>query len=181
MNTVRHVVSSAAAGVAVGAAAGSPEMGTALFLAGWAIDLDYAFDYVRRWGLREGLRRMARLGVGGRNRPDTAYLLFHGYEVSALLWALAALFPASAWLWGVAMGHLFHLLLDQVTNLKGWPPTYFLTYRAFHGFAHDAIFPDRILRNRPPLSAYPLRRPVPREVAADYVSERTPPPSSSGN
>ncbi len=181
MNAVGHIVSSAAAGVAVGAAAGSPEMGTALFLAGWAIDLDHLFDFTRMWGLRESLRRMARLGVGRRNRPDTVFFLFHAYEVSALLWALAALFPASAWLWGMAMGHLFHLLLDQVTNLKGWPLTYFLTYRALHGFAYDAIFPDRIVRDPAPPAASPLRRPVPQEVAANHISERTPPPSPSGN
>ncbi len=75
------------------------------------------------------------------------------------------------------MGHLFHLLLDQVTNLKGVPPTYFLTYRALNGFAHDAIFPDWImrkqalLRNRASFGAHPLRKSTPRETAADSVSE----------
>ena len=44
MNAVRHTVSSAVAGVAVGTATESPEMGTAFFLAGWTIDLDYIFD-----------------------------------------------------------------------------------------------------------------------------------------
>ena len=92
-------------------------------------------------GIAEGLGpALARLGVGKPYRTDTAYKPLHGYEVSALL-GRSRYFPASAWLWGVAMGHLFHLLLDQtVTNLKGVPPTYFFTYRALNGFAHDAIF-----------------------------------------
>ena len=85
MNAVRHTVSSAVAGVAVGTATESPEMGTAFFLAGWTIDLDYIFDYIHAWGLRKALGRLARLGVGKPYRTDTAYKPLHGYEVSALL------------------------------------------------------------------------------------------------
>ncbi|MBI2881508.1 MAG: hypothetical protein HYY21_07950 [Candidatus Tectomicrobia bacterium] len=178
MNAVGHIVSSAVAGLGVGTLTGSPETGTAFFLAGWAIDLDHALDFTRQWGPREALTRMARMGLGEHNRTETVYLFFHGYEISALLWLLAALFPASPWLLGTAMGHLFHLLLDQVTNLKGWRPTYFLFYRALNRFSHDVCFPDR--RVAAPLGASSFWRPVPQEAVVESVSEERPRTSPPG-
>ena len=62
MNAVRHLVSSAGAGAAVGAATGSLEIGTAFFIAGWAIDLDHALDFGLKWGPRGAFVRMARMG-----------------------------------------------------------------------------------------------------------------------
>ncbi|MFQ5913787.1 MAG: hypothetical protein ACE5JS_11445 [Nitrospinota bacterium] len=150
MNAPGHIVSSATVGVAVGATTGSLETGVAFFLAGWSIDLDHFLDFAITWGLREAFVRMSRMGIGVRNRPTTAFMFLHGYEVSALLWALALWFAPSPWLLGAAMGHLFHLLLDQTANLKAWSPTYFLTYRGLHRFSHDAAFPDHITRNPAP-------------------------------
>jgi hypothetical protein len=118
-------------------------MGTAFFLAGWVIDLDHALDFTLTWGPHEGFIRMSRMGIGEMNRPNTVYMFLHGYEITLLVALLALFFPGSPWLWGVALGHFFHLILDQVTNAGGWAPVYFLSYRALHRFSHDAVFPQR--------------------------------------
>lgn len=141
MNAVRHIISSAAVGVALGATTGSTETGIAFFLSGWAIDLDHALDFTLTWGAHEGFIRMSRMGIGEVNRPNTVYMFLHGYEITALLLLLALWFSATPWLWGVALGHLIHLILDQWTNTGGWNPVYFLSYRAIRGFSHDAVFP----------------------------------------
>ncbi|MFQ5691897.1 MAG: hypothetical protein ACE5IM_02475 [Nitrospinota bacterium] len=173
MNAASHVVSSAVVGAAVGAATGSPETGAAFFFAGWAIDLDHILDFARKWGLREALARMSRLGLGRKNCIDTAYLILHGYEVSALLWALVVLVPDSPWLLGAAMGHLFHLLLDQAVNLRGWHPTYFLTYRALRRFSHAASFPERARMGSTALDRPAMRAHLPRDMAVHLAPERS--------
>ncbi len=181
MNGVLPIVSSAAAGAAVGVATGSPEMGTACFVAGWAIDLDHALDFGLKWGLRGALARMARLGIGPINLPNTAILFLHAYEVSGLLFALALAFPASPWIMGVALGHLFHLLLDQATNVRRWNPTYFLTYRALCRFDHELCFPGGIREDRATPEETLRREPIPQTVTADIPSETRPPSSPSGS
>ncbi|MFQ5693417.1 MAG: hypothetical protein ACE5IM_10285 [Nitrospinota bacterium] len=175
MNGAAHIVTSAAAGGAVGALTGSPETGAALFIAGWAIDLDHVPDFARKWGLREALVRMARMGLQQKNDPDIAVLFLHAYEVSALLWLLAALFPASPWLLGAAMGHLLHLLLDQLTNVPGWRPTYFLFYRALHRFSQRPLFGPGDERERPHIPENPpLPSPVVGQAHADLPLDRPP-------
>ena len=171
MNAVRHLVSSAAGGAAVGAATGSPEIGTAFFIAGWAIDLDHALDFSLKWGPREAFLRMARMGIGPINRPDTAILFLHAYEVSVLLFALAAAFPESSWILGAALGQLFHLLLDQTTNLRKWGPTYFLGYRWSRRFRLSLCFPGQT----------PDREHRAQTVTADLASESGSPSSPSGS
>jgi len=141
LNALFHILSSAAVGTALGATTGSTETGIAFFISGWAIDLDHAIDFTLTWGLHEGFIRMSRMGFGEVNRPNTVYIFLHGYEITAILLLLAFLFPATPWLWGVTTGHFFHLILDQLTNTGGWKPVYFLSYRAMHGFSHDAVFP----------------------------------------
>ncbi|MFQ5692114.1 MAG: hypothetical protein ACE5IM_03605 [Nitrospinota bacterium] len=180
MNAVGHLVSSAAVGAAVGTATGSPETGAALFVAGWAMDADHVIDFTRKWGLREALARMSRLGIGEVNRPDTVYLPLHAYEVPALLFALAAWrFPASPWLLGTAMGHLFHVLIDQATNVKRWSPTYFLTYRALHGFSSRALCPPGEGRAPFPIGAPPFPEAAHAPFAAADALPKTGLPGST--
>ncbi len=82
-----------------------------------------------------------------RNRPDVPYLLLHGYELSGVFLALAFLYPTFSRIWGAVLGHLFHVLLDQVTNLRKRTSAYFLTYRTLHGFRREATFPDIVVRD----------------------------------
>ena len=171
MNVPAHIVASAAAGVAVYSLTGSPETGTALFLAGWAVDLDHALDFTRQWGFREALVRMARMGMRRKDVVDRAYLIFHAYEISALLWLLAAFFPDSPWLLGLAAGHLFHLLLDQLTNVRGLRPAYFLSYRAIHRFSRARTFGPEDREAPLGLEGPPFQGPVAQEVFADIPPE----------
>ncbi len=160
MNAARHMTVSAAAGIGVGVVSGSVEIGGAFFLAGWAIDLDHFVDFALHWGPREAFRRMARLGVGPVNTPGTAFLFLHGFEISAVLLILAASFQNAPWILGVAMGHFSHLLLDQMTNARGFNRTYFLTYRAVVRFDHRICFPKREVDSR-------LPGPDPQRLASD--------------
>ena len=171
MNAVRHLVSSAGAGAAVGAATGSPDIGTAFFIAGWAIDLDHTLDFGLKWGPRGAFVRMARMGIGPINRPHTAILFLHAYEVSVLLFALAAAFPESPWILGTALGQLFHILLDQITNLRKWGPTYFLAYRWSRRFRLELCFPGQT----------PERKHGPQTVTIDLASATGSPSSPSGS
>ncbi len=152
MNAKTHIVLSAAAGAALGSATGSPKVGVACFLAGWLVDVDHILDFTLKWGPWEAIVRLLRMGVGKKNDPDSCYLIFHGYEVSVLLLAVAAQFPHTPWLMGAALGHLFHLFLDQATNIRGFRPHYFLCYRAYHNFSAANLFrahPARAAEARP--------------------------------
>jgi len=92
-------------------------------LVGVLVDLDHLVDYYQ-WIVKE--------------RREHVWLFLHGYELT-----IAAILGAYASGWDPivlagALAYLAHILTDQFTN-HVQPGTYFLTYRAVHGFRRGRV------------------------------------------
>ncbi len=107
---------------------------TAAGLAGAAsvlVDLDHVADYV--WW-RGGWRGVDDFFASYHaHRVTRLLLLMHSWELLLPFWGLLALLAAPAWLWALAVGWSFHLVLDQLANPVGLG-FYFLAYRSRRGF-----------------------------------------------
>jgi hypothetical protein len=96
-------------------------------LAFWAgsvlVDADHLVDYaLRRAGQRQYL-----------------VLPLHGWEYVVVLALLPGPAGLSRFARGVALGLLFHLIIDQMTNEPGHPALYSLVYRVYHRFAGERL------------------------------------------
>ena len=106
---------------------GSPLAVPAALAAGVLIDSDHIFDFYN-WYVRKDRRRV--------------FLLFHAWEYTALALTLAlTVWHHPAVLAGV-LGHLGHLVSDQLANHPRHPLGYSVIYRLFIGFDNGRIFPE---------------------------------------
>jgi hypothetical protein len=132
-------VASAALGAGLYAVHPDPVPAAAAFLAGTLIDLDHLLDlklYQKHRKEGEGLAE-----VFDAHTWVKSYILLHGIEFIPLL-LLALFFAQNTWLWiGIASGYVLHLVMDLVGN-RGYPLTYFLTYRIFRGFDARYLWTD---------------------------------------
>ena len=138
MTPTQHTVASGITGAAFYAYSHSPLASAACFLSGILIDVDHIMDlciYKKR------ITFTARdlFNFCGREKGGKLYLIFHSYELLALLWASIFFFHwPTVWL-GLAMGVSVHLFLDQIANpVRPW--VYFLWYRIKFGFAKEYSF-----------------------------------------
>src|ERR1051326_3538134 len=86
MRTVGHIITSAAVSGVSYWRYRSPKAALASFLAGWLIDVDHIFDYVRAHGFNlrwEKVNEACHEKYSGK-----LYLLLHSYELLALFFLL---------------------------------------------------------------------------------------------
>lgn len=104
------------------------------------VDIDHGFDYLREYGIRFDLRFFFL------SFNNTLYkrivLLFHSWELVALLAILSAASDGDPLITGVLIGLCSHLLCDQFTNgVSRWG--YFIVFRAGRKFVTSRIFPGK--------------------------------------
>lgn len=123
-------------GIGVGLVTGSTGAGVAATLASVLVDVDHILDYTFSNG---GFRSLSHMfDFCYRGNLKRFFLLAHSYE----LWTIAALtlpplLPGPV-IWGVLLGWLLHLLLDQLFNpCKIW--TYLFIARLAHRFQPEHI------------------------------------------
>ena len=86
---------------------------------GVLIDVDHVLDYYN-WYWKRDKRRL--------------YVLFHGWEYSAVALAVVLGFWYHPVLLAAVLGHLGHLVGDQVANRLAHPLAYSIVYRISAGF-----------------------------------------------
>lgn len=122
-----HTIASIGIGAGVWGATGTPLAVPAAAATGVLIDADHVLDYFNYFA---------------RNDRRHVYLLFHGWEFSLV--ALAAVI--GIWyhpvLLAAVLGHLGHLVGDQLHNKPIHPMAYSFIYRASVGFSRERLFGD---------------------------------------
>jgi hypothetical protein len=131
MGPLGHTAISAAVGVGVGAATGSPEAGGIALGVGVLMDLDHLYDFYE-WYIR--------------GRSKRVYLLCHAWEYSAAgLVVLASVF-FHPFLLAAVLAHLAHVVADQVHNRLPLF-SYSIVYRLVKRFDTAYITPGHNVMN----------------------------------
>lgn len=127
MRTLGHIITSAGVGLATYHRYKHPGAAVASFLAGWLIDVDHVFDYVKAhgWQLNWFHFNEAR----HEHYSGKLYLPLHSYELIALFFLLFRSPAKHPYRVGITLSLLTHLLLDQKCNPSRKATTYFLAHR----------------------------------------------------
>ena len=141
MSPVSHVIASALTSAGFAAATHSVEGTVVCFLSGIFIDIDHHFDL---WLHKKKILLNPRdlFHFCEKEKDGKLYLIFHSYELLALLWFSLLMFKWNMRWWGLASGISVHLILDQIFNPLKFG-TYFWVYRFKNKFAKEAIFPPK--------------------------------------
>ncbi|HOO77129.1 MAG TPA: hypothetical protein PK636_02815 [bacterium] len=138
MELKQHITLSAAAAAVTAFFTRSLAAGLACFLAGVLIDLDHVTEYVATFGPR--IKIHAFFEAAHYHIYRRYYLPLHSWELAAGTWLLWIFVLPVDWLLGAAVGVTLHLFADQLWNpARG--ATYFLIWRALHGFRSEIVFP----------------------------------------
>jgi hypothetical protein len=133
----QHVTISVGSGVILGLLLRSWVAGISCCLIGIFIDIDHIFELWLNRGFSLDPRKLFDFCYNGTSKKF--YDILHGYEYIPLyLWTCTI--PGCRNLgWGLTTGYTLHLIADQLynTHLNRW--TYFLTYRAYHGFRFEKM------------------------------------------
>ncbi|MFN8656692.1 MAG: hypothetical protein U0105_10170 [Candidatus Obscuribacterales bacterium] len=127
MRTLGHIITSAGVGLATYHRYKSAPAAVASFLAGWMIDIDHLFDYVKAHGWRWSWFHFKE--ARHEHYSGKLYLPLHSYELLAVLWILLRKEHHRPYRNGITLSILTHLLLDQKCNPCRRPATYFLAHR----------------------------------------------------
>lgn len=142
MRTLGHVITSAGVSLATYGRYRSTNAAVATFLAGFLIDLDHIFDYVKAHGWKISWFHFNE--ACHEKYSGKLYLPLHSYELLALFFILfrgPALQPFRV---GITLSILTHLLLDQKCNPSRSPLTYFLAHRIQKRFDANKILAARV-------------------------------------
>lgn len=103
------------------------------------IDTDHLVDYWRETGFNADLGRFMRYFE--ERHPVHSWLCLHAWEWPLAFFAVALGLGAPAWAWGLALGVLGHLLLDQRFN-RLHRHAYWLSFRWSRGFNSRSLYDD---------------------------------------
>lgn len=112
-------------GAGVWAATSSPGAVAPSVATGVFVDVDHVIDFYNLY-IRKDRRRLLLLG--------------HGWEYTALGFAVYLSIWGHPWMLAAVLGHLGHLISDQIRNRPEHPLGYFITYRASRGFRRQRVF-----------------------------------------
>lgn len=119
MGPVGHTLVSVGIGGTAWAATGSPASVAAAFVTGVLIDVDHVLDYYNWYWRRD---------------KGKLYVFFHGWEYSAVALVLVLAVWYHPVLLAAVLGHIGHLICDQVGNRPMHPMAYSVIYRISSGF-----------------------------------------------
>ena len=118
--------------------------GAVSFLSGVFIDIDHVFDYLINHGIRINIAKLYEYCANINYRRLS--LIFHSYELVALLWVSIVVFQLGDIWKALTIGIAQHLILDTVRNISlnklNWR-AYFFTYRFFHRFRTEKLVSKR--------------------------------------
>lgn len=138
MRPVSHLVISAFSAAFIYAWFLSFSAALASFLAGVFIDLDHVPEYWAFRGRKSRFKDFYRIRLA--DQKEKIYLFLHSFELIFLLWCAINFFKLDMLWVAVAFNASAHLLLDQFSNPRFSPYTYFLTYRILKKFKSRYLF-----------------------------------------
>lgn len=148
MTPVSHVIISVATSGACAYFTRSWPAVISCFLGGTIIDIDHFADYCL-FRKKISFRLSDLLKYCYDERKGHMYLIFHAWELWAVLWVLAFVFGAGVGVFSFLFGVTVHLLLDQAVN-DVYPMAYFWFYRRKFKFTkkvfHDSDFRKEFIR-----------------------------------
>ena len=108
------------------------------FLSGVLIDIDHVFDYF--WEFRKRLIVKEFFDLNYQGKTFFLMIVFHSWELLALLSICAFLMSWNPWAVGVTIGFTQHIVLDQIFN-KSKRLAYFFLWRLKNGFRIKKMLP----------------------------------------
>ncbi|MBT6046711.1 MAG: hypothetical protein HON76_09865 [Candidatus Scalindua sp.] len=109
------------------------------FLSGVLIDIDHIMDYYREYGINLRIKQFFK--VCHNQKLSRTWLIFHSWELLAILSICASLMSWDPWIVGLTIGFAQHIVLDQIFN-KTNRLTYFFFWRMKNRFNLKKIFPN---------------------------------------
>ncbi len=144
MRPTTHAVASVLTSTAFYAVSHSVPGTLACFLSGIFIDIDHHFDL---WLFRKKIVLDPRdlFHFCEKEKEGKMYLIFHSYELLTIFGLCLFIFHLSDLWWGLWIGMVVHIILDQIANpLK--PGVYFFWYRAKINFCKKTMFSEDYYR-----------------------------------
>lgn len=108
------------------------------FLSGIFIDLDHHLDFVLNKG-RFPWKYPDLWSFAAEEKDGKFFLIFHSYELFAVLWFAVLYFHLDPVWFGMMVGATVHMIADQAANPAS-PLAYFFIYRLKHGFEKKWVF-----------------------------------------
>lgn len=107
-------------------------------ISGFLIDADHLFDYLI-FKKFTGFKFNEFFSGSFFDRSGKVILPLHGYEWGLILIIIGYYLPNLNYLfWSLGTSLIIHLIYDTVSNRPIWP-TYFISYRLWHHFDHQAF------------------------------------------
>jgi len=133
----KHAAASFIISIAVYAYFKSFACAAASFLTGVFLDVDHLLDCYINYGPQFKLEDLSRYCAEIRFKKLT--LIFHSYELAALLWVFIFVFSLGDIWVAAAIGVTQHLIFDRLFNDKIGKLGYFFTFRLINRFAKEAV------------------------------------------
>ena len=112
---------------------------TSSLISGVLIDCDHIFDYF--WEFRNRFSVKKFFDVYYNGKMPFSMIVFHSWELLALLSICAFSMSWNPWIVGVTIGFTQHIILDQIFNKTNrW--VFFFFWRLKNGFNVRKMFPD---------------------------------------
>ena len=112
---------------------------TSSLISGVLIDCDHVLDYF--WEFRKRFRVKEFFDIHYNEKNLFFMVIFHSWELLALLSICAFSMSWNPWIVGVTIGFTQHIILDQIFNTSNrW--TYFFFWRLRNGFNMKKMFPN---------------------------------------
>ena len=112
---------------------------TSSLISGVLIDCDHILDYL--WSYRKRFRVKEFLNTCYCEKDYKCGVIFHSWELLAILSICASLMSWDPWIVGLTIGFAQHIVLDQIFN-KTNRLTYFFFWRMKNRFNLKKIFPN---------------------------------------
>lgn len=138
MKPLHHAAASTCFAAGTWAVTGSPALALANFAAGTLIDLDHLPEFLIKTHFKENLFTILKTELHRLSRKS--WLLFHGFDLAALVCLTLCLLGKPALSLALAIGFLQHLILDTWYNPVKTRWAYFLIYRIRNKFESAALF-----------------------------------------
>ncbi len=139
MRPLHHLTYSSAAASVLLLTTKSPKIAVACLAAGVFVDLDHLIEYKNYCGDNW---KWEEFSSGSYfNTKGTVKVIFHSWEAAAVIWGIVlkkGLVRQKSFLYGVAVGYILHLVLDQIgNNLNSMG--YFELYRWIIGWKQEKL------------------------------------------
>ena len=113
---------------------------TSSLISGVLIDIDHVLDYF--WEFRKRFNVKEFFDVHYNRKILFFMVIFHSWELLALLSICAFLMSWNPWIVGTIIGFTQHIILDHIFSAKPKRLKYFFFWRLKKGFGVNKMFPN---------------------------------------